>query len=92
VGLALHEVPQGRVLAEEFASLHVLLTEAGEENFRRAVAVAVIGDADVTVWSPGDVGVGDVVAFIEEQLAGPGLAAIGGKIPAKPLSSPEGEV
>jgi hypothetical protein len=92
VGLAVHEVSQGRVLAEECAGLHVLLTEAGEENFRRAVAVAVIGDADVTVWSQGDVGVGDVVAFIEEQLAGRGLAAIGGKIPAKPLSFPEGEV
>ncbi len=36
-------------------------------------------DVDLGVRSLRDVGVGDVVAFIEQQATGPGLAVIGGE-------------
>ena len=65
---AFDEVLQRGVFADEFAGLHVLLAEAGEEDLCRTGAVAIVVDVDVAVRSLRDVGVGDVGALVEQQL------------------------
>ena len=55
------------------------LTVPWLRKLRRTVAITIVVDVDVTVWSLCDVGVGDGVALIEEQFARPGFAVIGGE-------------
>ena len=65
---ALDDVLQRGVFADKFAGLHVLLAEAGEEDLGGAGAFTIIVDVDVAIRGLRDVGVGDVVAFFEQQL------------------------
>ena len=77
--LAFDEVLQRGVFADEFPGLDVLLAEAGEENLGCAIAVAILVDVDVAVRSLSDVGIRDVLAFVEQEAAGLGLAVVDGE-------------